>query len=118
MKPSSRTLVNSLLCAGIFGTSSAWAQTAEITTKEAPATFKSGVNLVPVTVVVRDSKGHAIGTLGIEDFLLFDNGKPQMISKFSVEKLSKDATPAAAPRPQAKPATSGATLTDASSDGI
>ena len=66
------------------------AQTAEVTTKDSPVTFTSGTNLVPVTVVVRDGGGHAVGNLRLDDFQLFDNGKPQMISKFSVEKLAKD----------------------------
>ncbi len=34
---------------------------------------------------MRDSKGHAIGTLRKEDFQLFDKGKLQIISKFTVE---------------------------------
>src|SRR4051794_21580242 len=62
------------------------AQTGETNTKETAVTFKSGVSLVPVPVVVRDGKGKTVSTLGIEDFQLFDNGKPQMISKFTVEK--------------------------------
>ncbi len=88
---------------------------AEVTTKEAPVTFRSGVNLVPVTVVVRDGHGQAVGNLNAEDFQLFDNGKPQMISKFSVEKLGTDAAPPAQP---VKPRVSGETLVDASPDGI
>ncbi len=58
----------------------------EMETKEAPAKFTSRVNLVPVTVVVRDRQGHAVGNLTKEDFRLLDNGKPQVISRFSVEK--------------------------------
>ena len=58
-----------------------------MTSKESAVTFKSNTNLVPVPVVVRDSSGHAVGNLGIDDFQLFDNGKPQMISRFTVEKL-------------------------------
>ena len=61
----------------------------EVSTKDAQATFVSKVNLVPVTVVVRDDKGRAIGNLTKEDFRLLDNGKPQFISKFSVENPSK-----------------------------
>ena len=58
----------------------------EMTSHEAPATFKAKVNLVLVPVVVRDGQGHAIGNLQKTDFLLFDKGKPQVITKFSVEK--------------------------------
>ena len=66
----------------------------EMSTRDAPATFSTKVNLVMVPVVVRDSKGKAIGTLQKEDFQLFDKGKPQMISKFSVEKAGEAVIPA------------------------
>ena len=59
---------------------------AEILSHETPATFRTKVNLVLVPVVVRDLKGRAIGTLKREDFQLFDRGKLQEITKFSVEK--------------------------------
>jgi len=62
-----------------------------MTSHEAPATFKSRVNLVMVPVVVRDAGGHAIGSLRQEDFQLFDKGKPQIITKFSVERSSAQA---------------------------
>jgi len=39
-----------------------------------------------VPVIVRDHSGKAIGTLQQQDFSLFDKGKQQVISKFSVEK--------------------------------
>jgi VWFA-related protein len=68
--------------------------TAEMTSRDAPATFSTKVNLVMVPVVVRDSKGKAIGTLRKEDFQLFDKGKPQVISKFSVEKAGETRIPA------------------------
>jgi VWFA-related protein len=47
---------------------------------------KVQVNLVLVRVVARDSQGHAVGTLRQEDFRLLDNGKPQTITKFSLEQ--------------------------------
>ena len=59
---------------------------AEMTTHDAPATFKAKVNLVLVPVVARDGQGKVIGNLKKEDFLLFDKGKPQVITKFSIEK--------------------------------
>ena len=101
---------------------SLFAQSGEITTKESAVTFKSGVNLVPVPVVVRDSKGHAVGNLSAEDFQLFDNGKPQMISKFSVENIATaapSAAPSAATAPSSadKPPVTGGTLADANASG-
>ncbi len=67
---------------------------AEITThQESDTTFKVNVNLVVVHVVVRDGQGHAIGTLKKEDFQLFDNGKPQTIARFAVEKTENPRLP-------------------------
>jgi len=84
----------------------------EMETKEAPAKFTSRVNLVPVTVVVRDRNGHAVGNLTKEDFRLLDNGKPQVIARFSIEKpgtpvvLEKE--PASLePQPETKPPDAG-----------
>jgi VWFA-related protein len=68
--------------------------TAEISSHDGPATFSTKVNLVMVPVVVRDGKGKAIGTLQKEDFQLFDQGKPQVISRFSLEKAGEAAIPA------------------------
>ena len=58
----------------------------EIVSRDTPTTFSSKVNLVMVPVVVRDSKGKAIGNLKKEDFQLFDKGKPQTIARFAIEK--------------------------------
>jgi len=67
----------------------------ELSVRDTP-TFSTGVNLVSVPVVVRDPAGRAVGTLRKEDFQLFDQGKPQVISKFSIEKAAAPATVAAA----------------------
>ena len=48
-------------------------------------TFKVDVKLVPVHVVVRDAHGQAVGNLGKDDFQVFDQGKAQVITQFSVE---------------------------------
>jgi VWFA-related protein len=66
----------------------------EMSSHDAPATFSTKVNLVIVPVVVRDSRGKAVGTLQKEDFQLFDKGKPQVISRFSVEKAGESVIPA------------------------
>jgi VWFA-related protein len=67
----------------------------EMVTKEVPATFQTRVNMVSVPVVVRDAKGHAIGTYTKENFQVFDKGKPQEIVRFAVEKSGDLAAKAA-----------------------
>ncbi len=71
---------------------------AEMASHEAPAAFKVSVRLVLVRAVVRDPQGRAMGTLGKDDFQLFDNGKPQVIRHFAVEQPASPAAkePAAA----------------------
>ena len=71
---------------------------AELSTHDEVTTFRVKVNEVLVRVVVRDEAGHAIGNLKKEDFELFDNKKPQIITHFVVEQ----------PRAGEKPATEGA----------
>ena len=75
-------------------------------------TFKVNVKLVLVRVVVRDAKGNAVGTLHKEDFQLFDNRKPQVISQFAVEQpgtrvameqKTQQALPGETPPPSEKP---------------
>jgi VWFA-related protein len=64
---------------------------AEVTSHEEPVTFRSRVNLVQVPVVVRDARGQAIGDLRKEDFRLTDKGKPQEITRFSMESHGREA---------------------------
>lgn len=65
------------------------ANAAEMVTHDEAATFQTRVNLVMVPVVVRDKKGKAIGTLTKADFQLFDKGKQQEITRFTVEKTGE-----------------------------
>jgi VWFA-related protein len=58
----------------------------EMATRDEPTAFQAKVNLVMVPVVVRNPQGRAIGNLPKESFQLFDKGKPQEISRFTVEK--------------------------------
>lgn len=60
----------------------------EMSTHDNPVPLESRVNLVPVRVVVRDSNGNAVPNLHREDFQLFEDGKPQIVSNFTVETLA------------------------------
>ena len=60
--------------------------TAEIAQHDEPATFRTRVNLVMVPVVVRTRNGDAVGNLTKDDFILSDKGKPQEITRFTIEK--------------------------------
>jgi VWFA-related protein len=75
----------------------------EISQHDEVTTFKVRVNLVMVRVVVRDAKGHAVGNLQKEDFQLFDNGKPQVISHFTVEQPGSRARKKSGPNAEGEP---------------
>jgi len=82
-------------------------ENAEVSSRDMPAAFKVRVNLVLARVVVRDALGNVVDHLRKEDFQLFDNGKPQVISAFSVETPQSHAalpvTQASAGEPEASP---------------
>jgi VWFA-related protein len=59
-----------------------------------PVTIKSTTRLVQVSVVVHNRKGEPVTDLKKGDFTLFEKGKPQQISVFSMESTGKLATPA------------------------
>ncbi len=65
----------------------------EMATRDEPTAFQAKVNLVMVPVVVRNTQGRAIGNLNKENFQLFDKGKPQEISRFTVEKIGAPGGP-------------------------
>jgi VWFA-related protein len=68
-----------------------------------PSVIKASVNEVLVPVVVRDAKGRAISNLSKSDFQVFDNGKPQTITGFTIIKRATEAsaTNSSAPSPDA-----------------
>ncbi|HXQ26478.1 MAG TPA: VWA domain-containing protein [Candidatus Acidoferrales bacterium] len=72
----------------------------EMNTHDMPVPLESRVNLVPVRVIVRDANGHAVANLRKEDFQLFEDGKPQVISNFLLEKLPSAPQPATGSQPE------------------
>ena len=50
-----------------------------------PSQFRTRVDLVVVPVTVRDTRSKLIGGLTKDDFLVLEDGKPQMISNFDAE---------------------------------
>ena len=56
-------------------------------------TFKTGVTVIQVPVVVRDRDGQVVSNLEKDAFRLFDNGKRQEITSFSVERPWSQAAP-------------------------
>jgi hypothetical protein len=50
--------------------------------------FQVSVDLVPVDVIVLDSEGNPITNLGIEDFLVWEDGVPQTIVNFVKDQVT------------------------------
>ncbi len=64
------------------------------------ATFGSSVDLVTVNVVVRDKSGNIVRGLTRDDFTVTEDGRPQTISTFDFEEITRqpiDVAPAAMP---------------------
>jgi VWFA-related protein len=74
-----------LICISLFGYSHLHAQQMRQAAPGKDPTIRVSVDSVLVPVVVRDGQGRAIGTLSKEDFQVFDRGKLQKISGFTVE---------------------------------
>ena len=49
--------------------------------------FRSGVELINVSVTVTDYRGRFVTTLDQDDFLVYDDGEPQRITHFSRERV-------------------------------
>ncbi len=75
-------------------------ETPEVKSEETTPTltFQAQRNEVLVRVIARDANGNAVSGLTRDDFRLFDNGKPQSVTAFSVENNQ----PAPAGKPPAR----------------
>lgn len=58
-----------------------------LATPAGQAVFKTGVDVVNVTITVSDDDGHFIRNLRQEDFVVYDDGKPQEILSFSFDRV-------------------------------
>src|SRR5271155_4970900 len=57
------------------------------------ATFSSNTNLVVIDVYARDKSGKPITTLTKDDFVILEDGKPQVISVFELQHLDTELLP-------------------------
>jgi len=55
---------------------------------QAVPTFKSAVDLVPISAVVRDRKGRLVTSLTRADFQILDKGEPRRILDFQIDRTS------------------------------
>jgi len=71
--------------------------------QQSPPEVRSFVNEVLVPVVVLDAQGHAVGNLTKDDFQVYDDGKPQTITGFTIIKRATETSAAnsSAPSPDA-----------------
>jgi VWFA-related protein len=49
--------------------------------------FRTGVELINVTATVTDQGGHFVSGLSVNDFVLYEDGKPQEITQFESERV-------------------------------
>ena len=84
-----------LFCLGLVISIEVQAQQSQQTVAPTPSpAIKTSVNEVLVPVVVRDGQGHAVGNLTKDDFQVFDNGKPQTITGFTIVKRATETSTA------------------------
>jgi VWFA-related protein len=106
MRSSSRLLPAILeSCLALLISSRLAAQQPQAPTPSPSPKIESYVSEVLVPVVVRDAQGHAVGTLKKEDFQVFDNGKPQVITGFTMESRSGETAGTTPPGRKDTPAT-------------
>lgn len=74
-------LLLAVVCSSAFAQTSTTAES-QPTEEQAP-TFRSGVNLVLVPVVVRNRQGKTVGNLTQDEFEIFDRGKRQALTSFT-----------------------------------
>jgi VWFA-related protein len=93
-----------LFCLGLVISIEVQAQQSQQTAAATPSpAIKASVNEVLVPAVVRDAQGRAVRNLSKDNFQVFDNGKPQTITGFTIVKRATETsvTDSSAPSPDA-----------------
>src|SRR5262249_4103412 len=91
-----RHAVATLVCACLVcSTGSVGAQGGAQGTSQPRPTVRAGTELVTVNVVVRDRTGAVVRGLGLNDFVVTEDGKPQSITSFDFEELDREDAPPA-----------------------
>jgi VWFA-related protein len=86
-----RIVSSALVCAGL------------VAQDQPPPNFKANTNLVIINVAVKDKSGKAIEDLKKDQFTLLEDGKPQQIAVFELERLNGETLPSLeAPAPALK----------------
>ena len=76
------------------------ATTAVLTAQEGQPTFRGGVDLVRVDVLVTDRAGAPVTDLTADDFEIIEDGRPQAIEQFKLVETDGTRTPGDPPAPQ------------------
>src|ERR671913_415362 len=82
-----RTLLGGLLLASVAAGGPLHGQAPQTTPQQPPITFRAEVNYVEVDARVLDEQGKFIPDLKAEDFEVFEDGKPQKVSAFSLVNI-------------------------------
>jgi Ca-activated chloride channel family protein len=79
-------LLESALVALLLGSGSpllAEEKSQSVAAKPGPPVFKAGIDLVNITLTVRDKEGQLVSDLSADDFVIFEDGHPQRVELFA-----------------------------------
>ena len=74
--------------AGLHGAADQQSSSSQATSSPSSTVLRANTRLVVVDVVATDSKGQPVPDLTAEDFVLLEDGKPQKINVFSLQKAA------------------------------
>ena len=88
MQPMRRPSVLRLFCALLVGTAPAvMSVTSAAQPPQSGATFHTETSIVSLNVTVRDEANRPVNDLNPQDFVVFEDGRPQTIAMISAERI-------------------------------